>query len=111
MVSGAAAKAAEAGKHRVLACDGTSGYSFVPFANDSYGRLGSGSLALLNAWGTPASSGGFYKQTVYFVWIKRELSVALIKGNARMLTSFVGVLAQGIARWMVHCEEFTAYAM
>jgi hypothetical protein len=35
MVPGAAAKAAEASKHRVHAHDGTGGYRFVPFAVES----------------------------------------------------------------------------
>jgi hypothetical protein len=48
MVPGAAAKAEEANKHFVHARDGTSGYRFVPFAVDSYVRLGSEAAALLN---------------------------------------------------------------
>jgi hypothetical protein len=110
-VPGAAAKAAEDSKHRSHARDGTSGYRFVPFAVESYGRLGSEAIELLNDWATSAASGGFYNRTAYLVWIKREISVALIKGNARLFRRFVGVLTQGIGRRLVHGEEFVGCDM
>jgi hypothetical protein len=78
---------------------------------ESYGRLGSEALELLNDWATSAASGGFYNRTAYSVWIKRELSVALIKGNARLFKRFVGVLTQGIGRRLVHGEEFVGCVM
>jgi hypothetical protein len=70
VVPGAAAKAAEASKHRVHAHDGTSGYRLVPFVVNSYGRLRSEAIALLNEWATWAASGGFYNQNAYLVWTK-----------------------------------------
>jgi hypothetical protein len=99
---GAAAKAAEANKHLVHACEGTSGYRFVPFA------VGSEAIALLNEWATSAASGRFYNRNAYLVWIQRELSVALIKGNAPLFKRSVGFLTQGIGRRMVHGGELTA---
>jgi hypothetical protein len=107
-VFGAAAKAAEDSKHGSHARDGTSGYRFVPLAVESYGRLGSEAVELLNDWATSAARGGFYSRTAYLVWIKCEISVALIKGNARLFKRFVGVLTQGIGRRLVHGEEFAA---
>jgi hypothetical protein len=90
---------------------GTSSYRFVPFAVESYGRLGSEAFELLNDWATSAASGGFYNRTAYLVWIKREISVALIQGNARLFKRFVGVLTQGIGRRLVHGEEFVGCVM
>jgi hypothetical protein len=107
MVPGAAAKVAEASKHRAHA-RGASGYRYVLYAIKSYGCLGSEAIALLNAWAILAASGGFYSRNAYLVWIKRELSVALIKENARFLKHLVGVLTQGIGRRMVHGEELAA---
>ena len=35
---------------------------------------------------------------MYMTWVKRELSVSLVKGNARLFKRFVGVLTRGIGR-------------
>ena len=34
----------------------------------------------------------------YLVWMKREISVSLIKGNARMFRRFVGLLTRGVGQ-------------
>ena len=35
------------------------------------------------------------------VWVKRELSVSLVRGNARLSKQFVGVLTRGIGQRFV----------
>jgi hypothetical protein len=98
---GAAAKMAEASKRSIHGV-GTVGHTFVPFAMESYGRLGLDALQLLKDWAGTASSGGVFDRDSYLVWIKRELSVALIKGNARILCRYVGFLPQGVEQGFVH---------
>jgi hypothetical protein len=97
---GAAAKVAAQGK-RAKHGVGAVGHTFVPFALESYGRLGLDALALLNDWADTASSGGLFDRGGYLVWIKRELSVALIKGNARIFRHCVGFLARGVGQRFV----------
>jgi hypothetical protein len=81
---------------------GTVGHAFVPFAIESYGRLGLDALKLLHDWAESASGGGLLDRDGYLVWIKRELSVALIKGNARLFRRYVGFLTQGVGQRFVH---------
>jgi hypothetical protein len=49
-----------------------------------------------------ASGGGLFHRDSYLVWIKREISVALIKGNARIFRRYVGFLVQGVGQRFVH---------
>jgi hypothetical protein len=98
---GSAAKVAEASKRSIHGV-GAVGHTFVPFAIESYGRLGLEALKLLRDWADSASSGGLFDRDGYLVWIKRELSVSLIKGNARLFRRYVGYLTQGIGRRFVH---------
>jgi hypothetical protein len=91
---GVAARVAAANKCCVHAA-GASGHTFVPFAVESYGRLGLDALRLLRDWADSAAGGGLFDRDGYIVWIKRELSVALIKGNARLFRRNAGFLTQG----------------
>jgi hypothetical protein len=97
---GAAAKVAEA-KKRSTHGVGAVGHTFVPFAIESYGRLGLDALRLLKDWADSACGGGRFDRNGYLVWIKREISVALIKGNARLFRQFVGFLTQGVGQRFV----------
>jgi hypothetical protein len=80
---------------------GAVGHTFVPFAIESYGRLGLDALRLLKDWADSACGGGRFDRDGYLVWIKREISVALIKGNARLFRQFVGFLTQGVGQRFV----------
>jgi hypothetical protein len=90
----AAATVAEA-KKRSTHGVGAVGHTFVPFALESYGRLGSDALKLLKDWADAASGGGLFDRDDYLVWFKREVSVALIKGNARLFRQYFEFLTQG----------------
>ena len=37
----------------------------------------------------------------HLTWVKRELSVTLVRGNARLFKKFVGVLTRGIGQRFV----------
>jgi hypothetical protein len=97
---GAAARVAEENKRRVHGAN-TSGHTFVPFAIESYGRLGRAAVQLLNDWADAVAGDVFFDRASYLVWMKRELSVALIKGNARMFRRYVGMLTQGVGQRFV----------
>jgi hypothetical protein len=98
---GSAAKVAEASKRSNHGA-GAVGHTFVPFAIESYGRLGLDAFKLLQDWAESASGGGLFDRDGYLVWIKREISVALIKGNARIFRRYVGFLTQGVGQRFVH---------
>jgi hypothetical protein len=97
---GVAARVAAANKIRVHGA-GATGHTFVPFAVESYGRLGLDALRLLRDWADSAAGGGLFDRDSYLVWIKRELSVALIKGNARLFRRYVGFLTHGVGQRFV----------
>jgi hypothetical protein len=96
---GSAANVAEASKHSNHGV-GAVGHTFVPFAIESFGRLGLD--VVLQDWADSASGGGIFDRDGYLVWIKWEISVALIKGNARIFRRYVGFLTQGVGQRFVH---------
>ena len=98
---GAAARVAEENKRRHHAAGGTRGYRFVPFAVETYGRLGNAAVEVLADWADAASRAGGFDRDAYLTWIKRELSVSLVRGNARLFGKFVGVLAPGVGQRFV----------
>jgi hypothetical protein len=97
---GVPARVAAGNKCRVHGA-GATGHTFVPFAVESYGRLGLDALRLLRDWSDSASGGGLFDRDGYIVWIKRELSAALIKGNARLFRRYVGFLTQEVGQRFV----------
>jgi hypothetical protein len=95
---GAAARVAEENKRRSHAAGGTRGYRFVPFAMETYGRLGTAAVEVLREWADAAAGAGVFSRDAYLSWIKKELSVSLVRGNARLFRRFVGVLTRGIGQ-------------
>jgi len=95
---GVAAKEAARIKKNKHASGDTQGHTFVPFAVESYGRLGLDAVQLLKDWADAVGKKGTYCRAVYMTWVKRELSVSLVKGNARLFKRFVGVLTRGIGQ-------------
>ena len=78
------------------------GYRFVPFAIETYGRLGRAAVEVLGEWADAAAAGsGVFDQDAYLTWVKRELSVTLVRGNAGLFKKFVGVLTRGIGQRFV----------
>ena len=62
------------------------GHTFVPFAIETYGRLGVEAVKVLKDWAKTAGEADFMDRNSYLVWMKREISVSLIKA---MLVCFV----------------------
>ena len=81
---GAAAAARDKRKRKDHAQDGTPGNTFVPFSIESYGRLGVEADKLLKDLATEAASTGAWERDVFLHWIRKEISVGLIRGNARI---------------------------
>ena len=57
------------------AAGGTRGYRFVPFAIETYGRLGRTAVEVLGEWADAAAGSGAFDRDAYLTWVKRELSV------------------------------------
>jgi hypothetical protein len=91
----AAAQQDEA-KRRDHARNGTPGYSFLPFSLKTYGCLGKEADQLMRDLADGAVSTGLCERTDYLHWIRKEISLGLIRGNARIIKMFVGCLARGI---------------
>ena len=72
--------------------NGTQGYSFVSFSVETYGRLGATADKLLKELADVAASTG----DAYLCWIKREISLSLNRGDARVFRKFSGCLSRGI---------------
>ena len=89
---GSANRTAEARKRS--AHEGGTGHRFVPFAIETYGRLGDAAMDLLKVWADDAATRGSVQRDAFLVWLKREMSVALMKGNARMFERFVCVVPE-----------------
>ena len=79
-------------KRRSHAAGGTRGYRFVL---ETYGRLGRAAVEVLGEWADAAAGSGAFDRDAYLTWVKRELSVTFVRGNARLFKKFVGVLTRG----------------
>ena len=55
---------------------------FVPLAHETYGRMGRAAHALLNDLADRAFASGAVTKSTFVVGAYRELSVAMVKGNA-----------------------------
>ena len=71
------------------------------FAIETYGRLGRAAVEVLGEWADAAAGSGAFDRDAYLTWVKRELSVPLVRGNARLFKKFVGVLTRGIGQRFV----------
>jgi hypothetical protein len=95
---GATAAKAEARKRKDHEKEGAKGFSFAPFCIESYGRLGKRAEELLREWADIAASSGHWERNAYLNWIKQEISLTLIRGNARLFKRFVGILTRGVGQ-------------
>jgi hypothetical protein len=93
---GAAAAERDKRKRKDHGADGTPGYEFVPFSIESYGRLGLEADKLLKDIATEAASTGAWEMEVFLHWMRKEVSLSLIRGNARIFRRFVGSLIRGV---------------
>ena len=59
---------------------GAVGHTFVPFAIETYGRWGVEAVKLLKDWAKTDGEADLVDRNSYLVWMKREISVSLIKG-------------------------------
>ena len=58
-------------------------------------------MEVLVEWADAAAGSGAFDRDAYLTWVKRELSVTLARGNARLFKKFVGVLTRGIGQRLV----------
>jgi len=65
---------------------------------ETYGRLGVEADRLLKELAQGAASTGSCEPEGYLHWIRKEISLSLIRGNARIFRRFVGSLTRGIGQ-------------
>ena len=58
-------------------------------------------VAVLGEWADAAAGNGAFDGAAYRTWVKRELSISLVLGNARLFKKFVGVLTRSIGQRFV----------
>ena len=75
--------------------NGTPGYQFIPFSVESYGRLGEDADRLLKDMAERAASTGSCDRNGFLHWMRKEISLSLIRGNARIFSYYLGLLIRG----------------
>ena len=85
------------------------GHTFVPFAIETHGRLGVEAVKRLKDSAKTAGEADLVDGNSHLVWMKREISVLLMKGNARTFRRFVGLLTRGVGQRLslIHISEPT----
>ena len=73
-----------------------SAYEFRPLAVETYGRLGTVATRFLSELGDIASQGSRVSKAAFVRGVKRELSCALCKGNARLYYKRLSSIASHI---------------
>jgi hypothetical protein len=91
----AAAEERDKAKKRYHEKNGTPGYSFVPFSVETYGRLGKDAEVLLRDMADRAASSGDCARDCCLHWMRKEISLSLIRGNARVFIRYLGQLNGG----------------
>ena len=104
--AGSAAAKAETRKRRAFGEFGEgSAFEFVPLAVESYGRLGSAASRFLSELGDLVAEGGRSK-AAFVRGVRRELSCALCKGNARMYCKSLARIAVNVgSNYRPGCDE------
>ena len=51
---------------------------------------------MLGEWVDAAAGNGAFDRTAYLTWVKRELSISLVRRSSRLFKKFVGVLTRGV---------------
>lgn len=82
-----------------------SAYEFRPLAVESYGRLGTVASRFLSELGDIASQGSRVSKAAFVRGVKRELSCALCKGNARLYYKRLSSIASHIgSHYLPGCD-------
>ena len=95
---GVAARVAEESKRRSHAAGGTRGCRFVPSAIETYWRSGRVAVEVLGEWADATAGDGAFDRKAFLTWVKRELSVSLVRGRARLFKKFVRMLTRGLGQ-------------
>lgn len=104
---GSAAAKAEARKRADFAEVGEgSAFDFVPLAVESYGRMGVAASRFLSELGDLVEAAGRVSKAAFVRTVRRELSCALCKGNARMYYNSLSRIAARVGHnFRPGCDE------
>jgi hypothetical protein len=73
---------------------GSGNYHLIPLVHESYGRMGEAATEQLSRLGTSAEDTGSCSKRAFVEGSIRELSVALCRGNSRILRAYTAVGAR-----------------
>ena len=73
----------------------------MPWAGESFERLGKDAVRFLNALGDVAASDGCASKSAFVRTVRQELSCVLCKGNARMYDRSLFALTWNVGRGFV----------
>ena len=106
-VGGSAAAKAEARKRADFEAVGEgSAFGFVPLAVESYGRMGVAASRFLSELGDLVAAAGRVSKAAFVRTVRRELSCALCKGNARMYYNSLSRIAVRVGHnFQPGCDE------
>jgi hypothetical protein len=91
---GATARAVERRKRAHYQRLGSANYHLVPLVHESYGRMGEAATELLSRLGASAEDTGSCSKRAFIESALRELSVALCRGNSRIVRAYTAVVAR-----------------
>jgi hypothetical protein len=104
----AAATARDKAKRRDHAKDGAPGYTFVPFSIEAHGRLGVEDDKLLQDLAKEAASTGVWKRNVFLHRIRKEISLSVIRGNAKIFKRFVDCFMRVVGQHFQQGDDISA---
>jgi hypothetical protein len=91
---GATARAVERRKRAHYQRLGSANYHLAPLVHESYGRMGEAATELLSRLGASAEDTGSCSKRAFVESALRELSVALCRGNSRIVRAYTAVVAR-----------------
>ena len=93
-VAGGAALVRDDAKRAKYETADPAGYAFVPLSHESFGRMGTPAMELLNSLAVLANAGGRVVKAGFVGNALKELSISLCRGNALMYRRGLGALAR-----------------
>ena len=93
-VAGGAALVRDDAKRAKYETADPTGYAFVPLSHESFGRMGTPAMKLLNSLAVLANAGGRVVKDGFVGNALKELSISLCRGNALMYRRGLGALAR-----------------
>ena len=102
---GAAAEHRDEEKREKYATAAIEGYDFYPLSVETYGWMGKPALALLDEIAEVAAASGTVSKGLFKAMAIKQLSVALVKGNAMMYRACLSAFVEGSGRAPMYGDD------